>query len=134
MTNSHYNKELKPLAKILRKDSTLGEILMWDKILKQKKLGYQFLRQFSIDNYIVDFACRSLKLIIGIDGYSHNFKVEKDKIRDNHLGSLGYTVLRFSENEIRNDLMNVQRAIEAYIKGFEEFNPPTPFARGECSE
>ena len=74
--------------------------------------GYQFLRQFSIDNFIVDFICRKIKLIIEVDGYSHNFKYEQDIQRDEHLAKLGFTVIRFTENEIKNDLSNVIRAIE----------------------
>ena len=74
--------------------------------------GYQFLRQYSIDNYIVDFICRKIKLIVEVDGYSHNFKFEKDKERDEYLTNLGFTVIHFTEDEIKNDLSNVIRAIE----------------------
>jgi len=129
MNDSHYNKELKPLAKVLRKESTLGEILIWDKLLKERRLGYQFLRQFPINNYIVDFACRKLKLIIEIDGYSHNFKTNEDGIRDKYLSSLGYKVLRFTEIAVRKDISNVHRAIENYIRGFEEVNSHASFTK-----
>ena len=78
-------------------------------------LGCQFLRQFSIENYIVDFICRKERLIIEIDGYSHNFKYEKDLYRDNRLKELGYIVIRFREKEIHNDLNNVIRTIKSYI-------------------
>ncbi len=73
---SHYAKDLKPLARDLRNNSTLGEVILWDKVLKNKKLGFQFNRQFPMQlptkKIIVDFICRKLKLIIEIDGYSHN--------------------------------------------------------------
>ena len=116
---SHYNKKLKPLARKLRNESTLGEILLWDKVLKQKQLDYQFVRQFAIGNYILDFACRTLKLGIEIDGYSHNFTLERDEEKDSYLKSLGYYVLRFEEREVRNDIDNVMRVIVGTIKELE---------------
>jgi very-short-patch-repair endonuclease len=66
-----YNKQLKPLAKNLRKAGNLAEVLLW-KELKGKQLGYQFLRQRPIDKYIVDFYCPALNLVIEIDGVSHD--------------------------------------------------------------
>lgn len=56
-----YSPKLVPLAKILRNNSTLSEILLWNK-LKGKKLGYDFHRQKPIGNYIVDFFCPELLL------------------------------------------------------------------------
>ena len=139
-----YNKKLKPLARKLRNDSTLGEVLLWSNVLRAKKmLGYQFNRQFSLKipkeeneqkdlNIIVDFICRKLKLVIEIDGYSHNFKQEKDRIRDYKLSKYGYTVLRFTENEVRNDINNVIRVIELKINELEkDINPLTPFTKGD---
>jgi len=132
MNNSYYNKAHKELGRNLRKNSTLGEILLWDKLLKSRKMfGYQFLRQFAIDDYIVDFICRKLKLIIEVDGYSHNFKYEQDIARDNKLKYLGYRTLRFSDEQIKIDILNVQREIEQVISEFEKINPPAPFSKGE---
>ena len=81
--------------------------------------GYQFNRQFAIDNYIVDFICRKLKLIIELDGYSHQFKVDEDRIRDKKLEELGYYVLRIDEYEVRKNLNNAIRVIEATIDDLE---------------
>ncbi|MBN2664326.1 MAG: DUF559 domain-containing protein [Bacteroidales bacterium] len=104
--NSHYNKKLKPFASELRNNSTFGEIILWSKVLRVKQmLGYQFNRQFAMKidelNIIVDFICRKLKLIIEIEGYSHNFKYEEDKIRDEKLLKYGYCVLRVTEHEVK---------------------------------
>ncbi len=132
---SHYTKDLKNMAQNLRSDSTLGEVILWDKVLKNKKMGYQFNRQFSMKllkkKIIVDFICRKLKLIIEIDGYSHNFKYDEDIARDKELKTLGYKVLRFTEYQVKQDLNNVIRKIEYEIK---EINPPTPFSRGISSQ
>jgi very-short-patch-repair endonuclease len=61
-----YNPDLKEAARKLRKNSTLSEILLWQKI-KGKALGYEFHRQVPINEFIVDFYCHELKLIIEID-------------------------------------------------------------------
>ena len=113
---SHYNNENKELARKLRKDGTKGEAILWNEVLRAKKFhGFQFNRQFCIDDYIVDFISRRLKLIIEVDGYSHKFKHKEDKLRDKDLSELGYTVVRFSEKEICNDLSNVIRVLESYL-------------------
>ena len=128
LEKSKYDNNLKHLARNLRNDSTFGEVILWDKVLKNKKMnGLQFNRQFPIENYIVDFICRKIKLIIEIDGYSHQFKYEEDIIRDERLMKLGYSVLRFSEHQVKNDLQNVIRSIENFI---EQINPPSPLFKG----
>ena len=113
--NSHYNKNLKTFASTLRNDSTKAEVRLWCEVLSKGKTGYSFLRQRPVGKYIADFMCKELKLIIEVDGYSHNFKAEEDIQRDKALAELGYTVLRFHDEEVMKDLPNVQRVIEAGI-------------------
>lgn len=131
MTNSQYKNKLKTYSRELRGNSTDGEIILWTEALRAKKMyGYQFNRQFPIENYVVDFIARKLKLIIEVDGYSHQFKQEEDRIRDENLKKLGYTVLRIDEYDIKRDLDNVIRVIEATVAEQEEkigkVNPPNP--------
>ena len=77
----HYNPKLKALSRGLRKKGTLSEVLLWN-VLKGKKIkGYQFMRQKPIGDFIVDYYCSKLKLVIEIDGISHNDKSEYDRIR-----------------------------------------------------
>ena len=78
-------------------------------------LGFQFLRQRSIGNYIADFMCKELYLIIEIDGYSHDFKYEEDIERDKKLKELGFHTLRFTDDEVKNHITNVERAIVQWI-------------------
>ena len=75
-------------------------------------------------NIIVDFISRKLKLIIEVDGGSHDFKVDADKYRDDKLAKYGYTVLRVSERDVRHDLQNVIRVIETMILDLETTIPP----------
>lgn len=112
-----YNKNLKSLARKLRKDMTFGEVLLWNELKEDKFWGFDFDRQRCIDNYIVDFYCKDLMLAIEIDGMSHNHEEAflKDEIRQSKLESLGVKFIRFSEAEMKYDMRNVIRAIEAKI-------------------
>jgi very-short-patch-repair endonuclease len=68
----YYNPKLKQLARNLRNNSTFSEVLLWNELKGRKMKGYQFLRQKPIGNFIVDFFCSKLNLIIEIDGDSHD--------------------------------------------------------------
>jgi very-short-patch-repair endonuclease len=112
-----YNKNLKTLARKLRKDMTFGEVLLWNELKDDKFWGFDFDRQRCIDNYIVDFYCKELMLAIEIDGISHSFEGAflKDEIRQKKLEDLGVKFIRFSEGEMKYDMQNVIRALEARI-------------------
>ena len=103
----YYNPKLKTRARQLRNKSTLSEVLLWDKIKGRRMLGYQFMRQKPVDNYIVDFYCSKLKLVIEIDGESHDTKLKEDKIKQNRLESLGLYVLRFNDRDVKKDMAGV---------------------------
>ena len=77
MKHIPYNKNLKEFSRKLRLDSTLSEVLLW-KYLRAKQTGYTFNRQKPLLNYIVDFYCKPLSLVIEIDGDSHNNKYDLD--------------------------------------------------------
>lgn len=89
-------------------------------------MGYQFYRQKPLDNYIVDFYCPALKLIIEIDGQYHGLEIDavNDEIRQK-LEEWNLNFLRFSEMEVRKDMANVIRTLESYIFGYEEERPET---------
>ena len=80
-------------------------------------LGYSFLRQRPIDNYIADFFCKELKLIIETDGISHHNEEAfiNDQKRTKRLSDLGYNLIRFDDNEVMNDIENVRLSIEGKI-------------------
>jgi very-short-patch-repair endonuclease len=112
-----YNPKLKPLARALRKDMTFAEILLWNELKQKQMLGYDFDRQRPIDNYIVDFYCKDLRLAIEIDGNSHNFEdvIINDEKRQKKLEKLGVHFLRFEDREVRKDMANVLRTVELWI-------------------
>lgn len=116
MARHSYNRKLKPLARQLRTNSTPGEIKLWSEVLRARGFyGYQFNRQFTIGNYVVDFVCRKLKFVIELDGRSHQFKTQQDALRDQCLNDLGYQVVRIAESEVMHDLNNVIRTLESYL-------------------
>lgn len=101
--SKEYNhKYLKEKRRHLRNHGTSAEAILW-KGLKAKQLkGKKFRRQFSIGNYILDFFCPSEKLCVELDGETHftEVGVEKDRIRDKYLNSLGIQVLRFDNEDV----------------------------------
>lgn len=111
----YYNPKLKQLARNLRNNSTMAEVLLWNKLKARQMLDYQFMRQKPIGNYIVDFYCSKLKLVIEIDGTSHRFKFTEDAERQGWLEDLGIAVLRFDDLDIKKEMDNVLGIIEYWI-------------------
>ena len=110
-----YNKQLKHNARRLRNESTPGEARLWKYVLRAKSFyGLQFNRQFIIENYIVDFVCRELKLIIELDGKYHDQIIDQDEVRDKRLKELGYEVIRIPEKLVIEDV----NAVYHYLKEF----------------
>ncbi|WP_424961510.1 endonuclease domain-containing protein [Ekhidna sp.] len=122
-----YNQKLVPLAKKLRQNMTLGEILLWNEI-KNKQLGFRFSRQIPIDEYIVDFYCKDLFLAIEVDGVTHTYEDQslKDEVRQKRLEELGVRVLRFDDFDVKNKIKWVVNEILKYIE-----THPQPLPRGE---
>src|SRR5690242_9718186 len=105
-----YNTQLQPLALKLRKEMTKAEACLWKYALKGKRInGLQFRRQRPVLNYIADFMCQEIKLIIEVDGWTHLFGevVERDIKRQKDLEAAGFTVIRFCDEEVLNDINKV---------------------------
>jgi very-short-patch-repair endonuclease len=115
----YYNPGLKEKARQLRNESTFSEILLWLKI-KKRALGYEFHRQVPIDEYIADFYCHELKHAIEIDGSSHDNKYEYDLRRQKRLESLGVTLVRFDDIDVKRNMNDVLRALEVVILEMEK--------------
>ena len=118
-----YNGNLKQLSRELRKNMTDAERHLWAKIRMKQLKGTQFYRQKPIGDYIVDFFCPRAKLVIEIDGSQHfsDEMTEYDRIRDEHMGSLGLRVLRFTNTDVLTHTDGVVERIEEEIR---EENPP----------
>ena len=124
-----YDPKLKLLARKLRNNSTLSEVLLWQQI-KSKALGVEFHRQVPIDRFIVDFFCHEIRLAIEIDGNSHDFKYEYDNRREGILEQLGVTFIRFDDLQVKNDMVSVLGALDMKIKEL-ILTSPCPPSKGE---
>ena len=112
------NPKLKNLARKLRTNSTLSEVLLWQNI-KGKSYGYEFHRQVPIDEFIVDFYCHELQLAIEIDGNTHDYNFEADENRQNRLESLGISFVRFCDYDVKRNINDVLRSLEFVIMEIE---------------
>ena len=114
--NYKHNPKLTERAKELRKNMTGEERHLWYDYLR--KCEVRFLRQKVIDNYIVDFYCSKLNLIIELDGSQHYEEkgLKYDRIRTQKLETRQLTVIRIPNNEIWNNFDGVCEYIDNYIK------------------
>lgn len=85
-------------------------------------MGYDFHRQIPLLDFIADFYCEELQLVIEVDGITHHEEsvIIRDDKKDEELGKFGIVVIRFNDREILKDMINVTRALENYILDYEE--------------
>ncbi len=95
----------KAIRKFLRQEPVLAEKILW-KFLRNNQLGYKFRRQFGIGHYVVDFYCHPLRLILEVDGWTHDFEKtqQKDGEKQIFLEKSGYKVIRFKNEEVYGDV------------------------------
>ncbi len=108
---------------------TKAEACLWKSGLKARKMkGYSFSRQRPVSDYIVDFICKDLNLVIEVDGITHldEKTIMQDEIKEENLKALGFTVLRFRDEEVLNQINLVLHAIEKSINLLPRKIPP-PF-------
>ena len=113
-----YEKYLKENSQKLRADQTDAERKLWQRINRDPLLGFRFNRQKPLLSYIVDFYCAKAKLIIELDGSQHyepDYQ-EKDALRDAELNSLGFTVMRFSNDEVMREIESVVEQIYLFLE------------------
>ncbi len=125
--------ETKDKRRALRKNQTDAEKKLWHQLRNKQCLGYKFFRQYSISNYIVDFYCPQLKLVIELDGSQHYTEQGKtyDKAREKYMLSLGIKTLRFSNLDILKDTSGVMCCVAQEISvtrltDVDNLTPPNP--------
>lgn len=112
-----YILNLKKNSRRLRKESTVSEVLLWNE-LRHDKLGVRFNRQKPLLEFIVDFYCPPLKLVIEVDGSSHNSEdaQEYDRNRQKLIEEYGVHFLRIDDLEVKKDIQNVLLKIRTTIE------------------
>lgn len=91
---------------------------MWKYVLKAKKTGHTFNRQRQVMNYVADFMCKELRLIIEVDGITHTEEsvIANDIIRQRALEQAGFKVIRFKDEEVLRNIGQVQDQIDKSIE------------------
>ncbi len=114
----HDRPESTENRKRLRKNMTPAEAFLWKHLQGRKLKGRKFRRQHSIDHYIVDFYCAAENLIIELDGEVHMNATaqEYDETRTEQLHGLGFTILRFENKMVFENLRSVLLEIEESFK------------------
>ncbi|MCW0000358.1 DUF559 domain-containing protein [Pararhizobium sp. YC-54] len=113
--------EVKPVlrknARTMRKSMTDAELKLWNEIRAHRLMGLGFRRQLPIGGFIADFACPEHKIIVEVDGSGHGHDDQQyhDKHRDDVLSSLGWTILRFWNDDVLKDIDNVCQHIVRII-------------------
>ena len=116
--NHNYNKNLQPYANRLRKEMTKAEACMWKYVLRAGKMkGFQF-SQRPVLNYIADFMCKELMLVIEVDGITHQWEevIKNDDMRQKALEAAGFTVLRFTDDEVLKNIQSVHVYLQDWIE------------------
>ena len=115
----HYNKkDLKETRRKLRREETIAEKHMWSQLRNRQLLGLKFKRQFSIENYIIDFYCPQNKIAIELDGNVHEVEEVKeyDEERQKYLESHGINFIRITNEEYLSNSNKAFDKIETEIR------------------
>jgi very-short-patch-repair endonuclease len=121
------NQKIK--RKTLRKNLPLAEIILWDRLKGRQLEGYKFRRQYSVEDFVIDFYCPELKLAVEVDGDSHYTEdaLLSDRKRQIEIETFGIRFLRFTNREVYENLEGILLKIEERIK---QITSPTPPCKG----
>ena len=115
--------ELQQAAWRLRNRLTPAEEALWEALRDKQLAGLKFRRQHPVEQFILDFYCPRFKLVVELDGSVHETRSEEDVARTEHLNAFGYRVIRFRNEEVLENLLNVLKRI---ADAAHSRVPPTP--------
>jgi very-short-patch-repair endonuclease len=104
-------------ARILRKNMTSSEKLLWEQLKGKRILGLRFRRQHPIDIFIADFYCHEVRLVVEIDGEIHNQQKEYDDGREAEMEKYNIKTVRFMNHEVENNIEEVISKIKNLVNG-----------------
>jgi very-short-patch-repair endonuclease len=108
--------ERRQFARALRKHPTRAEDILWTQLRGSRFEGAKVRRQVPIDRYVVDFYCHAAKLVVELDGKQHEWFADYDSGRTEILERLGIRVIRFTNDEVCNDVDAVLARIRAELR------------------
>ncbi|WP_172122854.1 MULTISPECIES: DUF559 domain-containing protein [unclassified Devosia] len=122
----------KHLARKLRRNATYAEQDFWQLTWSLRQAGWPFRRQQLLGSYYVDFACLKAGLVVEIDGDTHGSDraQAKDAVRDDYLRGRGFTVLRFTNDEVTSNPDGVFQVLSSFLETLPSSPPPQPSPRG----
>ena len=113
-------------ARALRNNATLHEAMLWRRLKASQLEGLKFTRQLPIAGYKADFACRSHRLVVELDGSQHADAVEYDAARSRAIERAGYRVIRFWNNDLTSNMDGVLETILTAARDLEREPTPQP--------
>ena len=122
----HYNKSSeKQKRRVLRNNATKAEQILWKHLKGRQLAQHKFRRQYSVDQFVIDFYCPSIKLAIEVDGSSHfsNDAEIYDKERERIIETFGITFIRFNNNDVFTNIDGVLTNIKDNINELTTVNP-----------
>jgi very-short-patch-repair endonuclease len=124
MPHTHVTAVQRDRAKQLRRSMTHAETLLWRHLKAHRLARLGFRRQSPMGNYVADFVAHSCKLVVEVDGDSHDFeeRIRHDEQRDRWFASRGYRVLRFTNDDVMRNLEGVSLVI---LEAAEQAAPPS---------
>jgi very-short-patch-repair endonuclease len=130
-----YDTELTTKARENRRNQTFPEKMMWLGLFRDRGFeGFKFIRQKPIDRFIIDFYCAELMLAVEVDGDTHSLQQEYDGERTKILNALGITVIRYSDDEVLENLDGVhadlKRKVDKLREKLKDRPPVAPLSRG----
>jgi very-short-patch-repair endonuclease len=123
MTFKHHEEIPVRFARTLSQIQTEAEGILWSRLRNRKLAGIKFRRQVPIQGYVADFAALSARLVVELDGGQHSERTAYDDARTKVFESAGFLLLRFWNNQIREDLDMVLESIRAAMRPDEHSVP-----------
>jgi very-short-patch-repair endonuclease len=132
MTKIYNKASEKEKRRLLRKNMSKAEIIMWSRLKQKQILGYKFRRQYSVGSYVIDLYCPELKLAIEIDGTSHFMERAEyyDRNRQESIEQLGIRFLRFTNTEVYKNLDGVLEVIVDTVRTIRKPSLKSPLCQG----
>lgn len=112
------------IAREFRNNPTRTENILWNAIKRDQIFGYRFRRQYVVAGFIIDFYCPKLRLGIEVDGEIHNLDDNRirDLERENIINQYNINIIRFTNKEIKDNILTVLNNLKAKIKNIEQKN------------
>lgn len=94
-------------AKVLRHQASPAERRLWQYLCNSQLDGHKFSRQIPIGPFFADFVCRAARLVVELDGFSHDVRVDYDIVRTKFIEAQGYRVIRFDNGDVMRNVEGV---------------------------